>query len=276
MNIEQKLGVILGIAAFFTLGLQLPAVANPGYKPFEPFERTETKDYWIQVEAGPVSSNLDGSFLLNRDKGDTDVDLSGALNLSDDRNGRARIQLQFPLTDSTVRLGYYGIEYEETTQLDTDITVDGETFSASDQIDSLLRMDTYEVGFKQDIISTDMVSIAAMLQVNAVDFKARIDNETTGETVTEKAWIPIPYPGLRAEFFPIPWIGVYGEARGMTGSCSGVEFDSSDLEAGLQLNLNPNYDVRVGYRRFNYGVSFDETELDLTSDGPYAVIALRF
>lgn len=276
MSTCKQTSVYACLSALLFLGMQLPGIGNPGYMPFESFERSETEDYWIQAEAGPVSSELEGSFLLDRDAGDTDVDLEGTLNLEDDRNARARVQLQPPLTGANIRLGYYGIEYQETTELTTSITVNGTTYSASDRVDSLLRMDTYELGYNQNIISTDYISIGLMFQVNFIDFKAQLDNETTGQTVTEQGEFGIPYPGASVKVFPIKWLGVYGEARRITGSTSGIDFDSSDLDAGLQLNLNPNYDVRVGYRRFNYNAKFNETELNLTSEGPYATVAVRF
>lgn len=233
------------------------------------------QDYWLQVEVGAAQSQLDGDFLLDEDKGDSDVDVDGNLQLGDELGGRARVQLQVA-EGSQFRLGFYGIEFEETTRLNSSITVDGTTYNASDRVQTRLQLDTYELGFIQNLTSSDTISLDGLFQVNVVDFEADLDNKSSGQSVSKSQRVPVPYPGLRLEVNSTKWLGFFGEARYVTGSYFGTDYTSSDLEAGVKFNLKSGYDIRVGYRRFNYDVEADETELDLTSEGPYAGFTFRF
>lgn len=233
------------------------------------------QSHWLQVEVGAASSELDGEFVLDEGKGDSNVDLDGNLQLDDDLSGRARVQLQVA-EGSQFRLGYYGIEYEETAQLNSSITVDGNTYNASDRVKSRVQLDTYEIGFVQNLTSSESFSLDGLFQVNVVDFEAELDNETSGQSVDKSQRVPIPYPGLRIEVNSTDWLGFFGEARYVTGSYDDTDYTSSDLEAGVKFNLKSGYDIRVGYRRFNYDVEVDESELDLTTEGPYASFTFRF
>jgi len=239
------------------------------------FDYDDVKDRWVQVEVGFHTSQLDGDLLLDRDVGDTKVDLDRTLDLDEDDGAIARLEVQ-PFEGSFFRFGAFGLEYGKTTRLRRSITVDGETYSATDTVSSDLQLDTYEFGYRIDALSLGPLTLSPMLQANLIDLDAEFKNRTTGQTVSEDSLVPVPYPGLRAEFFPWARLGAYGEVKYIAGNTSDIDVSARDFEAGVQLNLKPTYNLRVGYREFDYDVEFDETEADLNSSGPYATLLLNF
>jgi len=235
----------------------------------------DVKDHWVQLELGGWRPGLNGDFLLDDDLGDTDVDLDGNLNLDQDTNVRARLELQ-PFSGHHFRLGYNGISFQETTALTTSVTVDGKTFSATDRVDSDLTLDTYELGYRFDVVSTEYVTVSPMFQVNVIDFTGDLNNETTGESVNESSTIPIPYPGVRVDVFPLDRLGIFGELRALSGGVGPFDVFSVDYDVGTQVNLTENYQLRAGYREMRYDIDGNDNELDLTTGGPYASVIFSF
>lgn len=273
---RAEIAVVLGVVALISPVLAMPLIGQ-SYEATERYPELQQSNqtHWLQVELGAHQSELTGEFVLDEDSGDSNVDLDGNLQLNDDIGGRARLQFQVA-EGSRFRLGYYGMEFEETTRLNSSITVDGNTYSSSDRVKSRVQLDTYEVGFIQNLHSSDTVSVDGMLQFNVIDFEGEVNNQDTGQTASKSQTVPLPYPGLRIDVNSTEWLGFFGAARFAYGSYSNTDYSSTDLEGGLRLKLDSSYDIRVGYRRFDYDVESDDTELDLTTEGPYASFTLRF
>ncbi len=229
----------------------------------------------VSAEAGMWRQDPSGTFELDTDQGDTTVDVVDDLGLEREKNLFGRVQIKSP-GGSFYSLGGHLVRFEGTKTLETSITVDGKTYSASDEVDSSLRIDYYDLryGYK---VSGGPITVEAFLQTNVVDMKAEVKNETTGETASESTTGVIPQLGATFATGVSETYEVYGEARGLSGQVSSISGKSYHYEAGLRYYIgNTPGAISIGYKKTGLEVDADVTELDLSWEGPFVSVQIKF
>lgn len=234
--------------------------------------RSDHRQWTLSLTGGLALLDLSGTGTIDESQGDTDIDFAGTLDLESLETlwGEADLQL---FRGQHVRFAYTPMRFDASESLDESIEVDGVTYDIGDAVDSHLRLDQWELSFRSEFWIGEYVNVAPVVQVTLVDALIRLENDTQDIAEEEKALIPLPYLGLRAEVFPIPRLGLYAEAKGFTiGSRASIW----DAMGGLSLHLTRNLSLTGRYRMAGYDVFFADSEIDLDVGGPYLGTTIRF
>lgn len=260
------------VTAITGTALLLAPLRGRAEEPWWSVYRSDHRQWTLSLTGGLALLNLSGSGTMDRSQPDTDIDLAGTLDLSDLDTfwGEADLQL---LRGQHIRFAYTPLRFDASEALDESIVVDGVTYDIGDQVDSLLRLDQYEISYRSEFWIGEYVSIAPVAQVTLVDALLRLENDTQDIAEEEYALIPLPYLGLRAEVYPIPRLGLFAEAKGFTiGSRASIW----DAMGGLSVHLTRNFSLTGRYRMSGYEFYFADSEIDLDLGGPYVGATIRF
>lgn len=259
----------LAIVTEITFGVPLASAAGESW--YE-VSRGDHRDWTFSLSGGLALLHLNGRGTVDESLGDTRLSFAGTLDVKDLDTpwGEADLQL---LRGQHLRFGYHPMRFEGSQTLDSDIVVGGITYSAGDDVDSKLRLDQYELSFRSEFWLTEFVSIAPLAQVTLVDARVQVKDRTLGAEVTEKALLPLPYLGLRAEVYPLARLGLYAEGKGFTiGSPASIW----EVSGGASLYLTRNLSLTGRYRYSDYAIDVSHSAIDLAIGGPYLGATVRF
>ena len=259
-------GLCAGIAA---LGLPFSAAAEGG---FFDVELEDHRDWTLSVTAGAGSIDISGDARIDDRAGDTEISFNSTLDLKHTNAFWGEIDLQL-FRGHHLRVGVTPMRFDGRTVLAATITIDGVEYEVGDQIDTKLRLDQYEVSYRYAFELGERVTLAPLLQVNVLDARFTVQDETSGITDRERAWVPVPSLGLRAEFFPHARPGLFGEAKGITLGSPGTFWE---LTGGASLHITRNLSILGQYRAADYDIDYLDVDADARLEGPYLAATLRF
>ena len=250
----------------------LAPLAGSAEEPWYSVYRGDHRNWMVSLTGGGALIDLTGGGTIDESVGDTDIDFSGTLDLTEIESLWAEIDLQL-LGSQHLRFGYTPMGFDASEVLDESIVVDGTTYDVGDLVDSDLELDLYEISFYSEIWITELINIAPVVQVTLADASVSIENQTLAVEEKVDALLPLPYLGLRGEFFPLARLELFAEAKGMTiGSPASIW----EVIGGLQVHLTKNLSILGKYRLSDYQVEFSDTEIDLRLGGPYVGATVRF
>jgi hypothetical protein len=177
-----------------------------------------------------------------------------------------------PLRGQHLRFAYAPMRFDGNEALDVPIVVDGETYDAGDLVDTNLRLDQYELSFRSEFWLGEVLSIAPVVQLNLVDARLKLANQSQAISDEESVFVPIPYLGLRAELYPLARVGLFAEGKGMPLGSKATVWDAT---GGVALYLSRNVALTGRYRLSHYEVDFD-SEIDIDISGPQVGATVRF
>jgi hypothetical protein len=233
--------------------------------------RGDHRDWTLAVSGGLAFVDLEGDGTFDADAWDTDFSFDGTLGVSDINTqwGEADLQL---LSGQHLRFAYAPMRFEGNEILDTELQVDGETFDPGDLVDTVLKLDQYEVSFRSEFWVGEFLSIAPVVQISLVDAKLKLANQTQGVTEEESLLLPLPMLGLRVEGYPLARLGLFAEGKGLPLGSTATLWDAS---AGVSLYLSRNLALTGRYRLTHYDVEFG-SEVDVDIGGPQVGATVRF
>ena len=220
---------------------------------------------------GSASSGSRATAPSTRGQLDTDFSFDGTLDVSAITKPWVEVDLQ-PATGHHLRFAYSPMPFHGTEALTAPLVVDGETYDAGDRVDTDLRLIQYELSFRSEYWLGEYLSVAPLIQLNLIDAKLEIANQTQGLTASEHTWVPLPQLGLRAELYPLARVGLFAEGKGLPLGSSGSLWDAS---LGMSVFVSRNFAVTGHYRIAHYEVAFD-SEVDMDIAGPRLGATLRF
>jgi hypothetical protein len=257
------------IAWIAVLGLPCGAAAEGSL--FD-VELEDHRDWTLSVSAGAGSIDLSGHALVDDRVGDTPVSLNNVLDVDHTDAFWGEIDFQ-PFRSHHLRVGVTPMRFDGRTVLTASITIDGVMYQAGDQVDTKLRLDQYDVSYRYAFELGDRVTLAPLLQVSILDVRTSIDNETLGVSESERVTLPIPSLGLRAEFFPLARLGLFGEGKALT---LGSKATYWELTGGASLHITRNLAILGQYRAADYDIDYWSVDADARLEGPYLAAPLRF
>jgi hypothetical protein len=236
------------------------------------FTYQDVLDAKFTIRAGAWFQDLDGDFLMDESLGDTKVDLNDDLDLGDNDDFAIRLEFQ-PWQKHHIRLGYNGVEFDGNSNLNRQITVDGDVYALNTNVITDLEMDLYEIGYRYDLWRGETFTIAPVFQIDLIDFDVHIQDNPQTQNAEEDLIVPLPMIGIHGEYFPHPRFGAFLEVKGFTiGDTASVV----DLEVGAQVNVLKNFSILGGYKYLYLDFDVSDVQGEITIDGPFIAGQIQF
>jgi hypothetical protein len=170
-----------------------------------------------------------------------------------------------PTRRHEIDLSYAGFHRDGNATLSEDVTIDGTTYTAGANVDSLFNFDIIRSTYTYALLQNDRGRVALGLGAYVIPVKYRLDIDTnSGRSRASGADTVIPFPvaSLRAEFQIIPKLffnlsmdGMYLEAGGFTGTV----FDGI---AAFEYRPWNHFGLGLGYNGMNMKVVNDTDKKD--------------
>lgn len=234
------------------------AFAAPG------FEVGARGAYWFPKLTGYAQTNATG---------DTRFDFKDTLGVKDENIPFGEAFLR--LGNTTLRVGYTQIKFDGNKELTETVVFNGTTYSATDNVVSMLDMKMIDGEVQYDFLRPDVgiagFNIGLLLKVKYVDGKVELRDSTTTETKDFKA--PIPMIGAAAGVgFLKDMVRVDARAAGITYSGNHLY----DVDAYASFAPLPFVRIQGGYRYIDLKIDKDGTLASFKLKGPYVGAQLSF
>ena len=220
--------------------------------------------YWFPKLTGSAQTNMTG---------DTRFDFKDTLGVKDENIPFGEAYLRFGNT--TLRVGYTQIKYDGEKRLTQTVVFNGTTYSASDDVISMLDMKMLDGEVQYDFLRPDFgiagFNIGLILKVKYVDGKVELRDTLQTETKDFKA--PIPMIGAAAG------VGFLKDMVRVDARAAGIAYPGNHLyDADAYASFAPLPFVRIqgGYRYVDLKIDRDDTLVSFKLSGPYLGAQLSF
>lgn len=239
------------------------------------FSYEELRNSGIDLQLGGHFHDPGGTILLDNDLGDSEANFENDLDINRNVDPQAELKAQ-PLAGHHFILGFSKMEYEERNTLSRSITVKGDSYSSGDEVDSDIRMDTWEFQYRYDFLRGHEVTLSPTIGADLMKLDADIDNITSGDEGTINEDAPIPKLGFRAEVYPWDRWGFYGEVDGVAIDVSDVDGSMFNWEVGSRFHFSRHVSIIGGYQEKDFDFNVNDTEVDSNIDRLFVNFGFQF
>jgi outer membrane protein len=235
------------------------AFAAPG------FEAGARGAYWFPKLTGSARTNATG---------DTRFDFKDTLGVGDENIPFGEAFLR--MGNTTLRVGYAQFSFDGNKTITDNVTFNGTTYSATDNVISALDMKMIDGEVQFDFLRPDVglagFNLGLILKVKYVDGKVELRSAAQGTTFKDfKA--PIPMIGAAAG------IGFLKDMVRIDARATGIAYSGNHLyDADACASFAPLPFVRIqgGYRYMDLKIDKDDTLAAFKLSGPYVGAQLSF
>jgi outer membrane protein len=221
--------------------------------------------YWFPRLTGGAQTNTTG---------DTRFDFKDTLGVKDENIPFGEAFLR--MGNTTLRVGYAQISFDGSKTITDNVTFNGTTYSAADNVISALDMKMIDGEAQFDFLRPDVgvagFNVGLLLKVKYVDGKVELRSVSRGATVKEfKA--PIPMIGAAAG------VGFLKDMVRVDARASGIAYSGNHLyDADAYASFAPLPFVRIqgGYRYIDLKIDKDGTLASFKLSGPYVGAQVSF
>ncbi|MEK7772861.1 MAG: hypothetical protein AAB307_00815 [Deltaproteobacteria bacterium] len=202
----------------------------------------------------------------------TDIDLADDLGVDDKENFLdARITLE--LGSHKIRYGFAPFKWNGSKALISSVTFNGQTYSASADTGTEIKLDYHRLAYEYDFIDTLDNRLGLVFEVKYFSGDARLTSSALGLDEIKTLRAPIPTIGVSGQV-GLPFLfSVGGEVTGIT---LGKRAYLYDAEAGFNLKPAPFVVISGGYRIFKLHLEDSDNKGDLSIKGPYVMLKADF
>lgn len=210
--------------------------------------------------------------------GDTDNDIDvNELGLNESDNNYLYLAFEHPVPLlPNARLQYTDISSQQSARIERSFTLDGETFSAGEDVDSDIDLTHLDGTLYYELLD-NWVNLDLGLTLRQFDGHVNAEGSINGffseQQVELDETIPMIYGKAR---FDLPLTGLHAGA-----TVNVVDYDDNSL-SDLDVSIGYRFvdsaldmGVEVGYRQMNLEINEDVTA-DVDIKGPYAALTLHF
>lgn len=225
----------------------------------------------MEAAVGGWGASTSGSMAY---KGES-LDLEDDFNYDDETALMGRLKIDMPLVIPNLYLMATPLEYEETGSYEAEFDFGDETFSGTQDFDSRLTLDTYDIGLFYSVPLLETVTLGRLdmeagLNARIIDAEALVKQDGLYEKKSETIPIPMLYVGLG--LYPVDRFGLEAEARGISYS----DYELVSLIGRLKVKVFGPLFVSGGYRYDTYDIEEDDLDLDVDFSGPFLETGLKF
>jgi hypothetical protein len=225
----------------------------------------------LDVEARYWYTNLDDSIRFsNGSIAGTDINLVNDLGV-DDKKGFAEGRITLELGSHKLRYGFMPMQWKGSKTLNQSIVFNGQTYTASTNVDTKAAVDYHRLGYEYDIIDLLDNRLGLIFELKYFDVDARLTSTGLNEKGTLRA--PIPTIGVAGQVGLPFLINVGGE---ITGISAGKNIYLVDAEAAINIKPAPFVVISGGYRIFKLHADKNSDLVDITLRGPFISLKADF
>lgn len=236
--------------------------------------RIASADELVSFKAGYQNLSPSGTVAGRRNNFGTKIDIEKDMDLGESNGVTAEVAMQ--IGRSRLSFEYLPVEYSGTGQMTVDGTFNGQPFSASDIVQSAVKLSLYSVGYALYLLNFDDLPIRLQagpeVAVRIVDAAVDFVDASSAINEHESATVGIPTVGGRARAALADYLGAVARV-------GYLEYDGSrflDAEAQIEFSPVPLLGVYAGYRRFSLKIDRSDLLVDIDFSGPFAGAFARF
>ncbi|MDO8738246.1 hypothetical protein [Candidatus Deferrimicrobium sp.] len=220
--------------------------------------------YWFPKLTGSAQTNATG---------DTRFDFKDTLGVGDENIPFGEAFLR--LGNTTLRVGYTQMKFDGDKELTQTVVFNGTTYSASDNVISMLDLKMIDGEVQFDFLRPDVgvagFNLGLLLKVKYVDGKVELRSTTQTETKDFKA--PIPMIGAAAG------VGFLKDMVRVDARAAGIAYSGNhlyDVDAYASFAPLPFVRIQGGYRYIDLKIDKDGTLASFKLSGPYLGAQVSF
>ena len=168
-------------------------------------------------------------------------------------------------------------------QVDTDITLEGQTISAGTDVRSDLDLTSFTGALTWDIIPTELLDVELGVGLTQLELDFQLDPDGADSVGTDASrTIPLVVGRVGSSLAGLDFNGTLGVFKANVGGFDGTISDL-DLNASYGIIGGDNHlrgALMVGYRRFEIDSSYSDSDSDVEANfrisGPYFGVNLSF
>jgi hypothetical protein len=216
--------------------------------------------YWITTMDDEVKSGTAG----------TTINFIDDLGV-DDKENFFDVRATLELGSHKLRYGFMPLSWKGTKTISQNIVFNGQTFTATDTVNSELDIAYHRLGYEYDIIDVLNNRLGVIFEVKYFDIDASLTATGLNENASVKA--PVPTIGIAAQAGLPFLLSVGGEITGMSlGSSAWIV----DAEAGVNFKPAPFVVVSGGYRLLRFHLDYNDDLADISVQGPFVMLRADF
>jgi outer membrane protein len=224
---------------------------------------------WYQKPSGDMS--------FDKSAHEDDLDLEDDLNYDDKWKAFGRLIVDMPLFFPNIYLMYTPMKWDETGNKDVNFSFGGKDFQADIPFDSKLRLNHFDVGLFWGLpfikkATSDVLNIDLGLNVRLMDVNAEVKQKVIGEIESESYFLPLPMLYTGVQIKPLKYFALEFEGRGIGWSSHYYV----SLIGRLKVKPYGPLFVAGGYRYDSVKIDYQDLDLDMEFQGPFAEIGLEF
>jgi len=233
--------------------------------------------FGLEIAGGAWYQSPSGDLSFDSTTAADDLDVEENLNYKDEWQPNGRLIIDMPLFFPNIYLMYTPMNWDETGQKNVDFKFGDIIFDADTEFDSELTMNHFDVGLFWGLpfvktATNDILNIDLGLNVRILDFEAKINQRDTGlkEKVDYILPIPMIYAGMQIE--PFKYLAFEMEGRGI--GWSGNHYIS--FTGRLKVRPFGPFFVAGGYRYDSIKIDYEDIDVDMRIQGPFAEVGFEF
>jgi hypothetical protein len=260
----KKMSFVVMAGAFFLLW---PAFS------WAAFDLFNAEDYSVELEGRYWNPKLSGTVTIVDNGIGSDIGPVNDLGMDERKGfGEGRLQIKF-LENNKFNFSYIDLKWTAEKNLSKTIFFNGLTYPAGTRVDSRLEAKMFKGGFEYDVLvgkhgflglTADVVFFDVAMEMNA---RSLNQDETAHQTPL------LPIVGLNSRWVIVKWVSLTGKVSGLPLGDHGYFLDA---EASLDINPVKYMGISVGYRYLKANLSWRDDKSNLTIDGPFAAVKIRF
>ena len=224
---------------------------------------------WYQKPSGEMS--------FDKSTNEDDLDLEDDLNYDDKWKAFGRLIIDMPSFIPNIYLMYTPMKWDETGSKGVNFNFGGKEFQADVDFDSELKLNHFDVALFWGLpfintATADVLNIDLGLNVRLMDVKAEIEQKDLDLKESESYFLPLPILYTGVQIKPLKYLALECEGRG-------IGFRSNyyvSLIGRLKVKPYGPLFVAGGYRYDNVKIDYQDLDLDVEFEGPFAEAGFEF
>ncbi len=252
---------ILSLALVAVLAFPTPARAVGDYVGFEGAPWAQSFDGEAAIDSGSTAG--------------TTIDFNSTLGLGD-REAAPAGRVWFRLGKSRLILDFADSSRTGSEVLTQSYTFNGNTYSASENVDSSLDMTLLQGQYRYSIVDMKVVEFGFGVGFNVAQINMELNGSSTGLTTFDED-VPFPTGTVALIVKPFPGFHIRGEVNGVAIDVGGNAVDIFDARLQVEYYFLHSFGIFGGYRSFSFDVDANDFgHVESSFKGPYLGLGLKF
>ena len=224
--------------------------------------------YWKQSPSGTISYQPVAGTV-------GDINLKDDLNLKDKSNPFVRVKAELPLILPNIYFMATPMSFEGSGRLTRSISFGNQTFAASEDVQSKVKLDHYDVALFYPIpllktATLGKLNVELGLNARKIDFEGTITSAATSASKNISIYLPMVYAGVQVK--PISLFTIEAEFRGVALG----QNHYYDYIGRLKINPIPVVYISGGYRSEDVKIDQSDVKANVKFSGPFVEAGVSF